>query len=293
METPEIHMMEKHLDSDSYCIYCNTNQQHPRRITYPCGYKPFRCEVCSYSTNTKGNLSIHMQSDKHMIKNIQEIQNNGGRAPAEFLYTCAVCDVFSTDSLQELADHLDRDRTKLRENEVSTQTGGTNICKLCSYKTNLKGHFQIHCKGNFHLQKLQLVNHIMEGGPANERKLHFMDVSNSVELRCNVCDFYTESIQKLQIHSANQEHEISAANLDRLRREERKFKSSENPSYNSNSGRHIDQAQKSSQTAAQDVTLPGVSDLKHNFNIPNYSISDSKPKFITLNENVDVDENYD
>ena len=59
-----------------------------------------------------------------------------------------------------------------------------------------------------------------------------------------------------------------------------------------NLGGHIDKAHP--QTATQDVTLPGVSDLKHNFNIPNYSISDNKPKFIiTFKEDVDVDENYD
>lgn len=67
------------------CIYCLTNQAHPRLArgeTYTCGYKPYRCEVCNYSTTTKGNLSIHMQSDKH-INNVQEIQN--GNIPAEHL----------------------------------------------------------------------------------------------------------------------------------------------------------------------------------------------------------------
>jgi AT-binding transcription factor 1 len=47
-----------------------------RGETYTCGYKPYRCEVCNYSTTTKGNLSIHMQSDKH-INNMQELQNGG------------------------------------------------------------------------------------------------------------------------------------------------------------------------------------------------------------------------
>ena len=143
----------------------------------------------------------------------------------QFLYTCAVCNVFSTDSLQALSDHLSIDRTKLRENEVSIQIGGTFICKLCSYKTNLKANFQLHCKTDKHLQKLQLVNHIMEGGPANEWKLNFMNVSNSVQLRCNACDFYTDSIHKLQIHSANQGHEVSAAIFNHLRNEESRHKS--------------------------------------------------------------------
>ena len=397
-ETLEIHMKEKHPDSETTCIYCITGQQHPRLArgeTYTCGYKPYRCEVCNYSTTTKGNLSIHMQSDKH-INNMQELQSNGGQTtpspspsqtgnfvtpsgtpkpqevvekdkpswrcdicnyetniarnlrihmtsekhmnnvmnlsqqmnlgglggaggegglpglpsgpgpagppglqqllgmgrlpgpplpespmkeaamadmafnqallmqmmggagappgfpglppglpglpgflpgqepggqpdPTEseqpdpnpkFLYNCAVCREFSCDHLQALSDHLAIDRTKLRENEVSIQIGGTYICKLCSYKTNLKANFQLHCKTDKHLQKLQLVNHIMEGGPANEWKLNFMNVSNSVQLRCNACDFYTDSIHKLQIHSANQGHEVSTAIFNHLRKEE-------------------------------------------------------------------------
>ena len=76
-ETLEIHMKEKHPESETTCIYCITGQQHPRLArgeTYTCGYKPYRCEVCNYSTTTKGNLSIHMQSDKH-LNNMQELQN--------------------------------------------------------------------------------------------------------------------------------------------------------------------------------------------------------------------------
>ena len=70
-------MKEKHPESETTCIYCITGQQHPRLArgeTYTCGYKPYRCEVCNYSTTTKGNLSIHMQSDKH-LNNMQELQN--------------------------------------------------------------------------------------------------------------------------------------------------------------------------------------------------------------------------
>ena len=140
------------------------------------------------------------------------------------LFNCAVCREFSCDHLQILSDHLAVDRTKLRESEVSLLIGGTYICKLCSYKTNLKANFQLHCKTDKHLQKLQLVNHIMEGGPSNEWKLNFMNVSNSVQLRCNACDFYTDSIHKLQIHSANQGHEVSAAIFSHLRKSESDMK---------------------------------------------------------------------
>lgn len=34
-----------------------------------------RCDICDYSTTTKGNLSIHMQSDKH-INNLKELKEN-------------------------------------------------------------------------------------------------------------------------------------------------------------------------------------------------------------------------
>ncbi|CAB4064765.1 ATBF1 [Lepeophtheirus salmonis] len=56
-------------------------------------------------------------------------------------------------------------KTKTREHEVSLVIGGNYICKLCSYKTNLKANFQLHCKTDKHLQRLNHVNHIKEGGP--------------------------------------------------------------------------------------------------------------------------------
>uniref|UniRef100_A0A914RQT9 C2H2-type domain-containing protein n=1 Tax=Parascaris equorum TaxID=6256 RepID=A0A914RQT9_PAREQ len=68
-ETLEIHMKEKHAENEVRCIYCVQGRAHPRLArgeSYSCGYKPYRCELCKYSTTTKGNLSIHMQSDKHL-----------------------------------------------------------------------------------------------------------------------------------------------------------------------------------------------------------------------------------
>ncbi|VDK88219.1 unnamed protein product [Dibothriocephalus latus] len=55
------------------CAYCLANVAHPRLgrgESYVCGYKPYRCEICNYSTVTKGNLAIHEQSDKH-LNNVQ------------------------------------------------------------------------------------------------------------------------------------------------------------------------------------------------------------------------------
>lgn len=55
------------------CIYCLAKVVHPRLgrgESYTCGYKPYRCEICNYSTVTKGNLAIHEQSDRH-LNNVQ------------------------------------------------------------------------------------------------------------------------------------------------------------------------------------------------------------------------------
>lgn len=472
-ETLEIHMKEKHPESESSCLYCVTGQPHPRLArgeTYTCGYKPYRCEVCNYSTTTKGNLSIHMQSDKH-LNNMQELQNGavvgtsepqklpqsplgrqgmspsglspglsplnlaalqkvakpnwrcdvcnyetnvsrnlrihmtsekhthnimvlqqnlkhiqqfspgGGNAPlpcnilqpnlppglfppipgvdphqmlqlglglpcfpgmpplpgpqvtgspagvrissapstssaaaiqrpgsapgnqsssekvgqheaamadlaylqalmmqmisgAPFppgnlppdfcgalpssqgfagvlpiglpnqpvdlginpesldpppepahqnpshLFNCCICRDFTCDSVESMSHHLTVDRTRARENEVSVIINGNFICKLCSYKTNLKANFQLHCKTDKHLQRLNHVNHIKEGGQSNEWRLKFLNVTNPVQLRCNACDYYTNSLHKLQLHVVTQRHEISAILFSHLQKTE-------------------------------------------------------------------------
>lgn len=49
-QTLEAHMKEKHPDSGGSCAFCSSGQSHPRLArgeSYTCGYKPFRCEVCS------------------------------------------------------------------------------------------------------------------------------------------------------------------------------------------------------------------------------------------------------
>ncbi|KAK6185517.1 hypothetical protein SNE40_007732 [Patella caerulea] len=367
-ETLDIHMKEKHPENDAQCMYCLSNQSHPRLArgeTYSCGYKPYRCEVCNYSTTTKGNLSIHMQSDKH-INNMQDLANGstemkmppsapptpttpsfpdesqfkklqkpkqtwrcdvcnyettvarnlrihmtsekhthnmmvlqqnmkhmqqdmhmqmnqlmmlgqqdhslfglpspmgGGMFPydqsmlmtgippgfdipvnlskengtpleaedipdAAKLFHCCVCNNFTTDSLEALHQHLQLDRTKQQENEHVTVSGGTYLCNLCSYKTNLKANFQLHSKTDKHIQRLQLVNHIKEGGPGNEWRLKYLNVSNPVQVRCNSCDYYTNSIHKLNVHTTNLQHESSAQLFRHLQYEEAKLNSS--PKY--------------------------------------------------------------
>jgi AT-binding transcription factor 1 len=404
-------MKEKHPETETSCIYCIAGQPHPRLArgeTYTCGYKPYRCEVCNYSTTTKGNLSIHMQSDKH-LNNMQELQNGGvssgesaitgpglhsqgsqsskaglvspssggsggsatgsghhhhshtplssgsagvqsqkpkptfrcdvcnyetnvarnlrihmtsekhthnmmvlqqnmkhmqtlnvlhqhhphqlesllhfhpgltlpgdkppphteaaladmaynqalliqmmtgGQLPPHIppelaphmdmglnpdtmepppepadpnpshLFHCCVCNVFSTDSLEALSHHLSADRTKIREQEILAVVAGHYVCKLCTYKTNLKANFQLHCKTDKHLQRLQHVNHVKEGGLRNEWKLRHVSSPGGIQVRCHACDYYTNSAHKLQLHAAGQRHEASCLLFMHLRESE-------------------------------------------------------------------------
>ncbi|XP_038069918.1 zinc finger homeobox protein 3-like [Patiria miniata] len=365
-QTLEAHMKEKHPESESKCPYCETNQTHPRLSrgeTYTCGYKPYRCDICNYSTTTKGNLSIHMQSDKH-LNNVQELQNGsdqlfmhtskvGGEMPPTLsstsstkakpkhtwrcdvcdyetnvarnlrihmtsekhihnmmaiqqnvsqmqremqtnltgfqpeesmymymaqnmlpimaqgaegmdmqsmmnynydpaayaammgsmalgvaptpdqprtqeeqasvspddlqnneplrLYQCSVCNKFSTDCLGTLQQHISRDRSEPNEELWRIIIGDVQQCALCNYTTQVKANFQLHMKTDKHQQKLQLFNHIREGGKQNEWRLKYMNVGNPIQLRCNACDYYTYSTDKLHTHthSSNYRHETS------------------------------------------------------------------------------------
>lgn len=394
-------MKEKHPDSGGSCVYCSSGQSHPRLArgeSYTCGYKPFRCEVCNYSTTTKGNLSIHMQSDKH-LNNMQSLQNGGsigsaqeqvfghtpggvvavpsvtqasshhpphhhptqssshmggqcgapsptklknkptwrcevcdyetnvarnlrihmtsekhmhnmmllqqnvtqmqhGRlglgampspseaelyqyyltqnmslppglkmdpagAEAQFLmggfhldpnmaalapalvggeipmdvrlgggqlvseelmtlgeslsqtsdpslklFQCAVCNRYTTDNLEVLGMHMGAERS-LPEEEWRAVVGDSHQCKLCHYTTQLKANFQLHCKTDKHVQKYQLVAHIKEGGKGNEWRLKCVAIGNPVHLKCNACDYYTNSLEKLRMHTVNSRHEAS------------------------------------------------------------------------------------
>ena len=370
-ETLEIHMKEKHPENDAQCVYCISNQAHPRLArgeAYTCGYKPYRCEVCNYSTTTKGNLSIHMQSDKH-INNMQELQNgtctpdikmppappvtstpepnpqiikknaskpkptwrcdvcnyetnvarnlrihmtsekhthnmmvlqqnvkhmqrdmqfqlnqmavmgqdpnvvlglppmppgmppfspydpamfmvappgmmetpvdlttqeNGlGKPPMAIdmknnnnepskIFQCSVCNIYSADSVDALHQHMQLDRSKHGDQDNISVIGGTYMCNLCQYKTNLKANFQLHCKTDKHLQRLMLVNHIREGGPSNEWRLKYMNMSNPIQVRCGACDYYTNSIHKLQLHLSTPRHESNAKVFQHLQRCESK-----------------------------------------------------------------------
>merc|ERR1719414_2653826 len=150
---------------------------------------------------------------------LQEKQNQEDPNP-KTMFSCLVCRNFGCDSLDELSAHLNVDRSRSREHEVSLFIGGHYLCQLCNYKTNLKANFQLHCKTDKHLQRLSHVNHIKEGGPSNEWKLRFLSSINPVELRCNATDFVTNSPHKMQVHVASQQYQPAAVLYSHLQKQE-------------------------------------------------------------------------
>lgn len=128
--------------------------------------------------------------------------------PSLKLFQCSVCNKFTTDTLDLLGLHLNAERG-LPEEEWKGAVGEAYQCKLCHYSTQLKANFQLHCKTEKHLQKYQLVAHIKEGGMTNEWRLKCVAIGNPVHLKCNACDYYTNSLEKLRLHTSNSRHEAS------------------------------------------------------------------------------------
>ncbi|CAJ0567151.1 unnamed protein product, partial [Mesorhabditis spiculigera] len=227
-ETLEIHMKEKHSETEVRCLYCVENRPHPklsRGETYSCGYKPYRCELCKYSTTTKGNLSIHMQSDKHLhaVQELpsslvsQSITGPGGAGQAasmsqqhssqtEKTFSCGVCGSFTTDSLRDILEHAEKDRSGICMGDVSA-VSGVFICHLCPYKTNLKANFQLHTRTDKHIQRVQMVNHMREGQTHQNANLCRLAASKGpFQVLCRPCQEFFPSSSILREHCEGVQH---------------------------------------------------------------------------------------
>ncbi|KAM3870587.1 zinc finger homeobox protein 3-like [Diretmus argenteus] len=378
--TLQVHMKEKHPETEGQCVcggsggkcvcggatrgvcgYCSSGKAHPRLArgeTYACGYKPYRCEVCDYATSSKGNLSIHMQSDKH-LNNVQSgghsnghtshtahthngsssnghavdeqayklplpvhtpttqpakltapahsnslgkrwrcdvcdyetsiarnlrihttsekhthnmlrlqrgyylsqcrsltpqlkhLQNTGGELSLNMgltsqqvpeqpvtlgstltpspspspspppisslsptgplsldVFQCLVCSCFSSDSLESVEQHLNAPRSLPQSEWCSLVAGGCH-CRLCGYTTPLRANFSLHCQTDRHRVRYQLAAHLQEGGDRGQEGAALIAKGNPVQLRCNLCEYVTSSLEKLRGHSLHSHHEAS------------------------------------------------------------------------------------
>ncbi|XP_054989950.1 zinc finger homeobox protein 2 [Sorex araneus] len=140
-QTLDVHMREKHPESNSHCSYCSAGGAHPRLArgeSYNCGYKPYRCDVCNYSTTTKGNLSIHMQSDKHLANLQGYPAGPGGQgSPPEAALPPAAA--------AAAADKEPKAKSSWQ-------------CKVCSYETNISRNLRIHMTSEKHMQNVLLLH---------------------------------------------------------------------------------------------------------------------------------------
>ncbi|XP_061577942.1 zinc finger homeobox protein 3-like [Cololabis saira] len=381
LHTLQVHMKEKHPETGGQCVcgasggkcvcggatrgvcgYCSSGKPHPRLArgeTYACGYKPYRCEVCDYATSSKGNLSIHMQSDKHLnnVQNggqtnghihtshitnnssssnghpvdetpysklplsiptltaqpikaapsaqsqshgkrwrcdvcdyetsiarnlrihttsekhthnmlrlqrgyylshcrslaphLKHLQNTGAElslnmrlssqqiseqpvtlgstltpspspspspppAPplsptgplSQGVFQCLICSCFSSDSLESMEQHLNASRSLPQSEWCSLVAGGCH-CRLCGYTTPLRANFSLHCQTDRHRTRYQLAAHLQEGGDRGQEGAVVIAKGNPIQLRCNLCDYVTSSLEKLQGHSLSSHHEAS------------------------------------------------------------------------------------
>lgn len=48
-----------------------------------------------------------------------------------------------------------------------------------------------------HMQRVQLVNHIREGGGENEWRMKYLNMPNLTHIVCNVCSYQSNSLQKV------------------------------------------------------------------------------------------------
>ncbi|XP_046889654.1 zinc finger homeobox protein 4-like [Hypomesus transpacificus] len=379
-QTLQAHMKEKHPETEGQCVcggpegkcvcggnrdaclFCSSGQSHPRLArgeTYACGYKPFRCEVCDYATSSKGNLSIHMQSDKHLnnvqagghanghaafaqaeqaphpcgpsdgyaaeeqafkhahhavtppakhmtpahsagkrwrcdvcdyetsiarnlrihttsekhthnmmrlqrgyylshcrsltpqLAQLKHLNGTGGElsltmrlssqqvpelpatlgstltpspspspspppppslsptpALSQAVFQCLVCFCFSSDRMEALEQHLSAPRSLPQSDWCSLVAGGCH-CRLCGYTTPLRANFSLHCQTDRHRSRYQLAAHIREGGATSQEEANLVAKGNPVQLRCNLCDHVTNSVEKLRAHCLGAHHEAS------------------------------------------------------------------------------------
>eukprot|EP00063_Salmo_salar_P029126 XP_014003961.1 PREDICTED: zinc finger homeobox protein 3-like isoform X1 [Salmo salar] len=126
------------------------------------------------------------------------------------VFQCLVCSSFSSDSLESLRSHLSAP-CSLPQSEWRSLVAGGCYCRLCGYSTPLRANFTLHCQTDRHRAQYQLASHLWEKGEAGDREEFekLVATGNPVQLKCNLCDFQTTSLEKLKIHSINSQHQAS------------------------------------------------------------------------------------
>lgn len=139
---------------------------------------------------------------------------------------CQVCCTFTTDNLDVLIEHVERNRVPFDldyvTNLITLHTNGFWFCKLCSYKSPLKANFQLHCKTEKHAQRLSFLVHVCEGGLWNQSRIlstlnicenKILDVSNSNNIQCSITKGPNYNISSLNITTNLTTHNNNSSNV--------------------------------------------------------------------------------
>lgn len=154
-----------------------------RGESYSCGYKPYRCEICNYSTTTKGNLSIHMQSDKH-LNNMQDLSS---------AQTIAAVTESNIDSEKK----LNMDKITRQQYPIYSNTEKSSYrCDVCNYETIVARNLKIHMTSEKHLQNVaniqNNIKHIQAIALLHQRPI--IDIQNIMSKR-NRIQLFEQSTQ--------------------------------------------------------------------------------------------------
>uniref|UniRef100_A0A3B3D8M0 C2H2-type domain-containing protein n=1 Tax=Oryzias melastigma TaxID=30732 RepID=A0A3B3D8M0_ORYME len=127
---------------------------------------------------------------------------------SQSVFQCLVCSCFSSDSLESVEQHLNAPRSLPQSEWCSLIAGGCH-CRLCGYTTPLRANFSLHCQTDRHRTRYQLAAHLQEGGDRGQEGAALIAKGNPVQLRCNLCDYVSSSLEKLRLHSLSSHHEAS------------------------------------------------------------------------------------
>nr|XP_023995758.1 zinc finger homeobox protein 4-like [Salvelinus alpinus] len=178
-QTLQVHLREKHPESGGSCVcgglgencvcggsrgvclYCSTGKAHPRLSrgeSYVCGYKPYRCDVCDYATSSKGNLSIHMQSDKHL----SNVQAAGQTQHAHSTHSGG--STVRDTAGDQVYGHTHPEVTQPPENTPpypshTSSQGKRWRCEVCDYETSIARNLRIHTTSEKHTQNVLRLKH--------------------------------------------------------------------------------------------------------------------------------------
>ena len=200
-KTLEIHIREKHPNIDATSTYCASRGHHPQLghgETYACGYKPYDCEVCNYSTAWNFNTRKHLQTVKHTNSD----QKMSG------------C---STKQMTSIYCAGKGRHPQLTSGKSYTCSYKPYHCRVCNYSTALRSNLRIHQK------TLKHVNNVQKMSRRATKQMSNRSVKCGYKpYRCEFCNYSTALRSNLRIHLKTLKH---VNNVKKMSRRETKHMS--------------------------------------------------------------------